>query len=338
MGIVKEHKLTTFQLPYKQNTHRAMFSEMSFKCHSSTSLSSRTTKRPLDGSATHSIASAPAQPYGLGIYTFRPSAPPSLLQPRPSLTSIRSHTSLYLPHPPASPLPPLPAYIPTNRNHIPNLVHRAMHPPRRPYRSDDSVRMVPQSPAPNPRNLAVLNRSRESISSIYSRSTSGESRRSPAPVVVISPGPHMRSRTTSSSSSTTSTPKRSPFGLVSVAKTSDQSEAVVSLRKTALVIAKPRSLRSFSSSDSSARSKSTFRTRTLSASESSIESLRPLDLKKCRSMKTQHQQIDQRLKGYVESQNRIREQSMKVSADEPVTPASAVLHERKNSGPGRVMF
>ncbi|KAF7191791.1 hypothetical protein HII31_06836 [Pseudocercospora fuligena] len=318
-GIVKEHKLLPLFLPYKQKNCHVTPSEMSFKCRSSTSLSSQTMRQPsTTESAAHLIASAPNQPYGLGIYTGRSSAPPSLLRPHPSLNSIRSHTSLHLPPPPSSPLPPLPAYIP-KQHHAPNSLHRAIRPPKRPYRPGDSVRIVRPARTLSSQNLQLLNRS-ESISSIYSRSTSGESRRSITPTPVIRPS--MSSRTTSSSSST-STLKRSPLGIMTLA---EQPEAlVVSLRKTVLVDAKPRSQRSFSSS-ASTKSKVTARTRTFS--DSSIENVKPLDLDKCRSARvTSH--MDSRLKGYVDSQNRIREQSIKIEAP--------FVHERKDSGAGEML-
>lgn len=315
-GIVKEHKLLPLFLPHKQKNCHVTPSEMSFKCRSSTSLSSQTMRQPsTTESAAHLISSAPYQPYGLGIYTGRSSAPPSLLRPRPSLTSIRSHTSLFLPPPPSSPLPPLPAYIPKH-NHASNSLHRAIHPPKRPYRPGDSVRIVKPAPTLSSQNLQVLNRS-ESISSVYSRSTSGESRRNITPVM----RPSMSSRTTSSSSST-STLKRSPLGIMTLA---EQPEAVVvSLRKTVLVDAKPRSQRSFSSS-ASKKTKVTARTRTFS--DSSIENVKPLDLDKCRSARVTSN-MDSRLKGYVESQNRIREQSIKIEAP--------FVHERKDSGAGEM--
>ncbi|KXT14103.1 hypothetical protein AC579_770 [Pseudocercospora musae] len=309
-GIVEEHKLLPLFLPYKQKQGHATPSEMSFKCRSSTSL------QPPTESTAHLIASAPNQPYGLGIYAGRSSAPPSLLRPRPSLISIRSHTSLYLPPPPSSPLPPLPAYIP-KQHHVPNSLHRAIHPPKRPYRPGDSVRIVRPAPTLSCQTLKVLNRS-ESVSSVYSRSTSGESRRSITPVA----RPSMSGRTTSSSSST-STMKRSPLGIMTLA---EQPEAVVvSLRKTVLVDAKPRSQRSFSSS-ASTKTKVTARTRTFS--DSSVENVKPLNLDKCLWTRTSNR-IDSRLRGYVESQNRIREQSIKI---EP-----PFVHERKDSGAGEML-
>ncbi|KXS99337.1 hypothetical protein AC578_6746 [Pseudocercospora eumusae] len=317
-GIVKEHKLLPLFLPHKQKQCYATPSEMSFKCRSSTSLASQTARQPPTESTAYLIASAPEQPYGLGIYTGRSSAPPSLLRPRPSLSSIQSHTSLYLPPPPSSPLPPLPAYIP-KQHHAPNSLHRAIYPPKRPYRPGDSVRIARPAPALNSQNLHILNRS-ESISSVYSRSTSGESRRSMelTPVARRS----MSSRTTSSSSST-STLKPSPLGIMTLA---EQPEAVVvSLRKTVLVDAKPRSQRCFSSSASTKTKVTATKTRTFS--DSGVENVKPRNLDQCFSMRSGNR-MDSRLKGYVESQNRIREQSVKI------TPP--FVHERKDSGAGEM--
>lgn len=58
-------------------------------------------------------------------------------------------------------------------------MHKAVHPPRRPERperakSERTLRIVPPSPALSTANLSAFNKSTESLSSIYSRSTSGE--------------------------------------------------------------------------------------------------------------------------------------------------------------------
>ncbi|KAK5112314.1 hypothetical protein LTR85_011586 [Meristemomyces frigidus] len=181
-GITKEPALLPLMLPYKSAAQRAMFSEMSFKCRSSTSLSSRTLVPSTNNSTAHLLPTCPEKAIvGLGIYAPK-AYTPSFLTPRPSLSSIRTHTTMRSLQPPCSPLPPLPAYFP-EKYRKPSAMDKAVHPPRpsRPYRpsrthSEKTVRIVPPSPALSRANLAAFNQSAESLSSVYSRSVSGEER------------------------------------------------------------------------------------------------------------------------------------------------------------------
>ncbi|KAK5134788.1 hypothetical protein LTR08_006163 [Meristemomyces frigidus] len=110
----------------------------------------------------------------------------------------------------SSPLPPLPAYFPEKYRQM-SAMHKAVHPPKtsRPYslgrtQSARSLRMVPPSPALSTANLAAFNRSTESLSSVYSRSVSGEEK-TPRPAALSE-----SSRTLSSGSATTIV--KSPLG------------------------------------------------------------------------------------------------------------------------------
>ncbi|KAF2171149.1 hypothetical protein M409DRAFT_19120 [Zasmidium cellare ATCC 36951] len=219
-GYITEQDLLPLFLPYRASHDRPpLFSDMSFKCRSSSSLSTQTAIGPCSYSTTHLLAcSEPKQPLGLGIYTGHRSAP-SLLRPRPSLASIRSHVSVHLPPPPTEPLPPLPAYFPEKYHQPTTTIHTAIYPPRKlyglhPNSSLNVVRIItPPSPALSKDNLTALNRSNESqnsLSSVYSRSISGD-RPSPPPRKLSE-----SDRTMSSSS--TGTVKRSPLGAMRLAE------------------------------------------------------------------------------------------------------------------------
>ncbi|KAK4953623.1 hypothetical protein LTR10_008226 [Elasticomyces elasticus] len=207
-GVRKQPTLLPLMLPYRVAPGHAMFSEMSFKCRSSSSLSSHTLIPSRSNSMSHLLPSCPEKAaFGLGIYAPKQSTL-SFLTPRPSLQSIRTTTSS-LP-PPSSPLPPLPAYFP-ERYRQDSAMQKAIYPPRsqQPYQlrrsqSGRTVRMVPPSPALSASNLAAFNKSSESLSSVYSRSISGE-RRSPRPDALS-----QSSRSLSSSS--TATLVKSPLG------------------------------------------------------------------------------------------------------------------------------
>ena len=214
-GIVKEQALLPLMLPYK-SADRPMFSEMSFKCRSSSSVSSRTLVPSFSDSTTNLLPFRPEKAVGLGIYTPKSYAA-SFLTPRPSLSSIRSHTTVSSLPPPSSPLPPLPAYFPEEYRKD-SAMHRALHPPRQSgtlerSRSSRTVRIVPPSPSLSASNLAAFNKSNESLSSVYSRSISGEKHSSPRPT--ISDGSR------SFSSGSTATVKRSPLGAMRLADRPD---------------------------------------------------------------------------------------------------------------------
>lgn len=175
-GVIKEQALLPLVLPYKASKQPVMFSEMSFKCRSSASLSSHTLVPSCD-STTTLLPTKPEKVVGLGIYA--PKVSRTFLTPRPSLTTLRTHTNIGS-APPSSPLPPLPAYFP-EKYRKGSTMHNAVYPPRRPQgpersKSERTVRIVPTSPALSITNLAMHNNSVESLSSVYSRSISGEKR------------------------------------------------------------------------------------------------------------------------------------------------------------------
>lgn len=228
-GVVPEDMLLPLHLSQKRRTLRAKPSEMSFKCRSSVSMASQATVTLWKGGDTIPANAELCLPsHGLGIHTSRSSAPASLLYPRPSVSSIRSHTSLPLYQPPASPLPPLPVYLPDARRAT-TAMHKAIHQPAtfsrpipiRPARSDDTLRILPPPvPALAQLSLAVPARRPQSASSIYSRDTTGDSeiipRRSPRPSLITS------SRTSSSSS--VATIKPSPLHEIILPKASQEEE------------------------------------------------------------------------------------------------------------------
>ncbi|KAK5683277.1 hypothetical protein LTS10_004808 [Elasticomyces elasticus] len=209
-GVRKQPTLLPLMLPYKVAPGHAMFSEMSFKCRSSSSLSSHTLIPSRSNSMSHLLPSCPEKAaFGLGIYAPKQSRL-SFLTPRPSLQSIRTYTTTCSLPPPSSPLPPLPAYFP-ERYRRESAMQKAIYPPRsqQPYQlrrsqSSRTVRMVPLSPALSASNLAAFNKSSESLSSVYSRSISGE-RRGTRPDTLS-----QSSRSLSSSS--TATLVKSPLG------------------------------------------------------------------------------------------------------------------------------
>ncbi|RMY04624.1 hypothetical protein D0868_06848 [Hortaea werneckii] len=224
-GIKKDFDSLPHLLSYAPSTDRAMYSEMSFKCRSSSSLSSTGSISTSTRSTSHLLPRCPEKAViGLGIYSAR-SARPSFLTPRPSLCSIRTHTTIAS-RKPCSPLPPLPPFFPDacRRN---TTVPKATVPPQRPPRpysystlQGRTVRMVPPSPAPllSP-NPVALKRSEESLSSMYSRSISGESRRASAARPAL-----VRGNRRTYSSGSTATVVKSPLGTMRLA--SDYKDAV----------------------------------------------------------------------------------------------------------------
>ena len=217
-GVTKEEALLPLILPYKTSMQRPMFSEMSFKCRSSTSLSSHTLVPSFD-STSSLLPSKPDKVVGLGIYAPKKTTA-AFLAPRPSLSSIRTHTTIGA-RPPSSPLPPLPAYFPAKYRKG-SAMHKAIYPPKRPQRperskSERTVRIVPPSPALSAANLDMHNNSVESLSSVYSRSTSGE-KHSPRPIqrpVQLTDGSR------SYSSGSTATIIKSPLGAMRLADRPD---------------------------------------------------------------------------------------------------------------------
>ena len=217
-GVTKEGALLPLILPYKTSMQRPMFSEMSFKCRSSTSLSSHTLVPSFD-STSSLLASKPEKVVGLGIYAPNTSAA-AFLAPRPLLSSIRTHTTIGT-IPPLSPLPPLPAYFPAKYRKG-SVMHKAIYPPKRPQRperskSERTVRIVPPSPALSATNLEMHNNSAESLSSVYSRSTSGEKH---SPRAVQRPV-QLTDGSRSYSSGSTVTIVKSPLGAMRLADRPD---------------------------------------------------------------------------------------------------------------------
>lgn len=148
-----------------------MFSEMSFKCRSTSSFSTYTLVDPNEDTLYTLYPTRPEKAYGLGIYAPK-SSTPSFLTPRPSLKNIRSQTSLGRRPLESSSLPPLPVYNPEKYRKT-STVQNMPPKPRRAYtlRRDDSqgtLRAVPRSPA------LVKSASNDSLSSVYSRSVSGD--------------------------------------------------------------------------------------------------------------------------------------------------------------------
>lgn len=209
LGISNDALLLPMILPDKI-TRNPMFSEMSFKYRSSTSLSDATLIASHD-SEKEDYGMYPTRPekaYGLGISTPKRAAA-SFLAARPSLSSIREHTSKGPVPPPSSPLPPLPAYFP-GREYRASPMKRAAGRPRSVFRAPRkpqiaSLPTAPYCPELLAPDIQVFQRSTESLSSIYSRSVSGEE----APLIK---SPELLAASSrSSSSSSTTTLRRSPL-------------------------------------------------------------------------------------------------------------------------------
>ncbi len=215
-GVVRESPLLPLMLPHKNSIQRPMYSEMSFKCRSSTSLSSHTLVASENNSTTTLLPTKPEKVIGLDIYAPKPTMT-SFLAPRPSLSTIRTQTTMRS-MPPSSPLPPLPAYFPAKYRQN-SAMYKAVHPPRRPARPDDvkkqkSVRIVPPSPALSTANLEAYNKSAESLSSVYSRSISGDKHGSRSSATLTA---GIRSY----NSGSTATVKESPLGAMRLASDPD---------------------------------------------------------------------------------------------------------------------
>ncbi|KAF2769731.1 hypothetical protein EJ03DRAFT_87698 [Teratosphaeria nubilosa] len=182
-GISAETPLLPLQLPYEASAKKAMYSQMSFQCRSSTSLARHTLTIPPTPFTRSTSNLLPACPdnttLGLGIHPPAKHSTASLLTPRPSLSSIRTCTTTSSLPPPSSPLPPLPVYLP--EKHGKTVRTERLTPCYQLGRSSSgrTIRIVVPSPSPSMITLpSGLDRS-ESLSSIYSRSISGESVRPP---------------------------------------------------------------------------------------------------------------------------------------------------------------
>lgn len=214
-GVNKPQALLPLRLPYKA-ADRPMFSEMSFKCRSTSSFSSYTLVDPSEDTLYTLYPTRPEKAYGLGIYTPKTSAA-SFLTPQPSLKAIRSQASLGHRPTQSSPLPPLPVYHPEKYKNMPAM-HRSLPPPRRAYTlkrrgSKGTLRIVPYSSTTQTSKAVALEKkpSKESLSSVYSRSVSGAS---PEPHTL--PGPLEYSRRNKGTSSTLAV-RRSPLSTMRVA-------------------------------------------------------------------------------------------------------------------------
>jgi hypothetical protein len=152
-----------------------MFSEMSFKCRSTTSFasSSYTLTDPNSDPLYTLYPTRPEKAYGLGIYAPKKSnassssasasssfsTAASFLTPRPSLKTLRNHASLAGPRPlhlhsksypttssAHTPLPPIPTYNPEKYKNFPPLQH--LH----------SYKKSSSGPPPPPRRAYTLKR------------------------------------------------------------------------------------------------------------------------------------------------------------------------------------
>ncbi|EMC94162.1 hypothetical protein BAUCODRAFT_26352 [Baudoinia panamericana UAMH 10762] len=213
-GIVEHPADIPPTLPCYAVPGRAKALDMSFNCRSLSSLSSHTLVASPSDSTAQLLPACPGKAViGLGIVYGPPTrkqSAPSLLMPRPSLSSIRTHTTMAT-LPPRSPLLPLPAYFPNKYRRL-SAIPQAIHSPRihklpklDRSRSYKAVKMIPPSPILCARNLAAFNRSTESLSSVYSRSVSGEKRSSV-------PGVSLGEASRSYSSTTCTIVVRSPLG------------------------------------------------------------------------------------------------------------------------------
>lgn len=179
LGITKPPALLPFILPYNTGERR-MFSDMSFKCRSTSTFSSYTIAEPDEDILYKLYPTRPEKAYGLGIYAPKTSSA-NFLAPRPSLRTIRSHASFGPPPLNSSPVPPLPVYDPEKYRNLPAM-QKITAPPKRVYtlrrkNSRRPLRAVHHDPMPANDKPNTLDRSasKESLSSIYSRSVSGDS-------------------------------------------------------------------------------------------------------------------------------------------------------------------
>ena len=157
-----------------------MFSDMSFKCRSTSTFSSYTIAEPDEDILYKLYPTRPEKAYGLGIYAPKTSTA-NFLAPRPSLRTIRSHASFGPPPLKSSPVPPLPVYDPEKYRNLPAM-QKITAPPKRVYtlRRNNSRRPLrsgqhDSTPSNNKPKALERSVSKESLSSVYSRSLSGDS-------------------------------------------------------------------------------------------------------------------------------------------------------------------
>jgi hypothetical protein len=179
LGITKPPTFLPFILPYKKGERR-MFSNMSFKCRSTSTFSSYTIAEPDEDILYKLYPTRPEKAYGLGIYAPKTSTA-NFLAPGPSLRTIRSHASFGPPPLKSSPVSPLPVYDPEKYRNTP-ATQKITAAPKRVYtlrrkNSRRPLRVVQYNPTPSNDTPHTLDRStsKESLSSIYSRSVSGDS-------------------------------------------------------------------------------------------------------------------------------------------------------------------
>ena len=179
LGLIKPPKLLPFALPYNTGD-RPLFSEMSFKCRSTSTFSSYTIAEPHEDILYKMYPTRPEKAYGLGIYAPKASTA-GFLTPRPSLRTIRSQASFGSKPLKCSPVPPLPVYDPEKYRNMP-VMQKQLHPQKRVYslrwkNSQQVPRVGQHAPMPSDDRPHTFDRSasRESLSSIYSRSVSGNS-------------------------------------------------------------------------------------------------------------------------------------------------------------------
>lgn len=175
-GVMRDQSILPRFSPYKTMNDRPTFSDMSFKCRSSTSLSSKTLVASFSDSRTNLLDDK----FGENALrsSLQKSSPPSFLGPRPSLSSIRSYNASTSTQPPSSLLPPLPAYFPEKPLRR-NIMDNAINPPSRPARygrarKESTLRIVPPSPTISTANMRAFNHSQLSLSSVYSQDISGK--------------------------------------------------------------------------------------------------------------------------------------------------------------------
>lgn len=157
-----------------------MFSDMSFKCRSTSTFSSYTITEPHNDSLYTLYPTRPEKAYGLGIYAPKMSGA-SFLTPRPSLKTIRSQASLGNRTLKSSPVPPLPVYNPEKYKGLATTQKAPRRPRREPTMgrngSQRLLRVALRAQTASEDKPYTLDRigSKESLSSIYSRSVSGDS-------------------------------------------------------------------------------------------------------------------------------------------------------------------